>query len=99
MGVYIEIKKIKSENKIYYYRVSTKDFGNIEPFEIGIDSAQKVLYLFHNIKDKEKNTIDLSNPKSANISWLPSGLLGCVLYKVLQTLEKQEFGEYLSFSS
>lgn len=100
MGVYIEIKKIKTEKELLYYRVIPHDFKDVPEFSICIDPQKKTLYLYQNSDDKHISaTIDLKKPSDPNLDWLPGGLIARILYKVIQALEKQDFGEYLSFCS
>ncbi len=99
MGIYIEIKKIKTENCLHYYQVIPHDFKEIIPFNICIDSKNNLLHLFKAKDETQKSTINLKNYLDTNIDWLPIELVARILARVIEAVKKQEFPEYISHCS
>jgi hypothetical protein len=99
MGIYIEIKKIKTEDYLHYYQVIPHDFKEVMPFTICIDSKNNFLHFLKANNEVEKTTINLQNYYDANIDWLPMGLVAKILARVIDAVKQQVFPDYISHCS
>ncbi|HEV2600957.1 MAG TPA: hypothetical protein VGT41_01535 [Candidatus Babeliales bacterium] len=101
MGKYVGIKKYLEKNNMYYYIVSTYDFGEVN-FYIRIDPISKTLDFFETSDTTQEAmyTIDFNNPDSAIEPKKSSINLRAVPYVILQTykaVKSNDFPEYLDY--
>jgi hypothetical protein len=101
MGRYVEIKKVKADNHIYYYSVHSPDFQHISRFYIAINSHDKSISFYQNAPGQEPNFSVGEGGDTSHVheDWIPSFLLYATLKKARQALASHSFDEYISFQS
>jgi len=103
MAIFINIKKFSENDSIYYYVVSTNDFGQVK-FYIGIDPNKKKVLFFNdsNFKESPVSVVDLSDPenqKTVGEKNIFPGVAGRVLSKAYESIVNQFFPDDISWCS
>ncbi|HEV2601342.1 MAG TPA: hypothetical protein VGT41_03525 [Candidatus Babeliales bacterium] len=101
MGKYVGIKKYLEKNNMYYYVVSTNDFGGAL-FYIRIDPISKILDFFET-SDFNQEVVyskDMHDPDfmlEAKNSSINLHVTPYVLLKVYRAIKNNDFPEYLDY--
>ena len=103
MGKYVGIKKYLEKNNMYYYVVSTNDFGGVH-FYIRVDPITKILDFFEtsDMTQEAMYTIDFNDPDSAikaKESSINLHVTPYVLLQVYRAFKNNTFPECLDYLS
>jgi hypothetical protein len=98
MGMYLEIRKIKTEKNVHYYSVRSSNSVRINAY-IGIDSAEKKLFFVDQELKKIIKEIDLKNPNQivGDLPNLRDYLIVPLVSKVVTALRSNTFPEILDY--
>lgn len=101
MGILIEIKDKQQKDSLIFYSVPYTGFTELQPFSIGIDPINKLLFFFENtnISVEPKIILDLKDEEKIISNFgIPMRVVAIIIRQVSRCLREHNFPDNISFA-